>query len=122
MFILHLISRFAVACPTTSSFLAFPTWYEYLHSTPDPNGICSPAIQKLTDVWLVVAAVIEIMLRVAALVAVAMVMYGGFNYVTSQGEPSKTAQARDTIVGALVGLLIAVIAAVLVGFLAGRVT
>jgi ABC-type nitrate/sulfonate/bicarbonate transport system permease component len=47
-------------------------------------------------------------------------MYGGFQFVTSQGEPGKTAKARDTIVSALAGLAIAVVAAILVGFIAGR--
>lgn len=123
MVIVHLLTQFAgTSCPTKSSFLGFPTWYEYLHSTADPNGVCSPSIQKLTDIWLIVGAIIEIMLRIAALVAVGFVMYGGFRYVTSQGEPSATAKARDTIVGALVGLVIAVIAAALVGFIAGRIS
>ena len=115
----HLLTQFA-ACPGTS-FLGFPTWYHYL-STTTVNGLCSPQLTKLDDVWLIVAAIIEILLRIAALVAVGFTMYGGFNYVTSQGESSKTARARDMIVNALAGLTIAVIAAMLVGFIAGRVS
>jgi hypothetical protein len=119
----HLTTLFAGAtgCGATSNFLTFPTWYEYLHKTT-VNGLCTPQLNSLADIWLIVAAVIEIMLRIAALVAVGYTMYGGFTYVTSQGDPGKTARARDMIVSALAGLAIAVVAAVLVGFIAGRIT
>jgi hypothetical protein len=121
--IFHLSTQFAAAtgCGSSSNFLLFPTWYEYLHKTVI-NGLCTPQLNSLADIWLIVAAVIEIMLRIAALVAVGYTMYGGFTYVTSQGEPGKTAKARDTIISALAGLAIAVIAAVLVGFIAGRIS
>ena len=112
----------AVACPASNNFLGFPTWYEYLSKTQDATtGLCSPAIHSLSDIWLIVAAVIEIMLRVSALVAVGFVIYGGFSYIISQGESDKTAQARNTIINALVGLVIAVLAAVIVAFIAGSI-
>jgi uncharacterized membrane protein YphA (DoxX/SURF4 family) len=69
-----------------------------------------------------VAAVIEILLRLAAIVAVGYTLYGGFLYMTSQGESGKTAQAKDTIIDALAGLVIAVMAAVVIGFIAGRIS
>jgi hypothetical protein len=119
MLITHLLTHFA-ACGG-GSFLSFPHWYTYLGSQT-VNGICSPQIKSLNDIWLIVAAIIEILLRVAALIAVLFVILGGFSYITSQGEPSKTAQARDTIVSALGGLAISVVAAALVGFIAGRIS
>jgi hypothetical protein len=82
--------------------------------------VCTPAITQLTDVWLIVAAVIEILLRLAALAAVALVLYGGVQYITSQGDPGKTKQARGTIVSAVIGLLISVSAATIVTFVAGQ--
>lgn len=113
-----LLHNFAAACPG-SSFLSFPTWYKYLPQTY-VNGQCNPALTSLSDVWLIVAAVIEILLRVAAIAAVAMVIYGGVTYATSQGEPDKTSRAQGTIINSLVGLLIAVLAAAFVQFIAGR--
>jgi hypothetical protein len=114
-----LLSNFAAGCPGGGSFLGFPTWYEYL---PYAKGTCDRSLQNLSDIWLIIAAVIEIMLRIAAIVAVIFVIYGAISYVTSQGEPDKTAKARDTIVNALVGLAIAVTSAGIVAFIAGRVT
>lgn len=117
-----------------SSFLSFPHWYKYLYgvtaATPGSdlrNGlgsagtICSPSIQNINDVWLIAAAVIEILLRVAALVAVLMVIYGAITYTTSQGVPEKTSNAKDTITNALVGLAIAIMSAAIVSFIAGSV-
>lgn len=106
-------------CPG-GGFLGFPTWYEYLPGHYDDNGVCSPQLGSLSNVWLILAAIIEIMLRAAAILAVGFVIYGGVTYMTSQGEPDKTAKARGTIINALVGLVIAVIAATTVGFIAGR--
>jgi len=43
---------------------------------------------------------------VSGVVAVIMVLFSGFNYVTSGGDAKKAASARSAIVGAAVGLVI----------------
>lgn len=120
-----LVTQFAnAACDLKSGagfFFGFPHWYDYLDGIKDANGKCIPSIQGLSDVWLIVAAIIEILLRVAALLAVAMVIYGGVSYMTSQGEPDKTSSAKSTVVNALIGLGIAVMAAFIVTFIAGSI-
>ena len=62
-------------------FLFFPTWYKYLPGNIDPNGLCTPQLTSINDIWLIVAAVIEILLRLTALVAVGFIIYGGFAVV-----------------------------------------
>lgn len=119
MLITHLLSHFA-ACGG-GGFLSFPHWYDHLPSTT-VGGLCTPQIKTINDFWIIVANIIEILLRIASLVAVIFVIIGGFSYITSQGEPNKTAQARDTLINALAGLAIAVVAATLVGFIAGRIS
>lgn len=109
-----LISNFAVVC-TKPNFLGFPTWYEYLKLNTD----CNPMLGSIADIWLIVAAVIEILLRLAALIAIVMIIYGGIEFITSQGEPEKSNKARGTVINALVGLVIAVVAATVVTFIAG---
>lgn len=111
----------AAPCPG-GNFLFFPTWYKYLPGRVDKNGLCSPTLGSINDIWLIVAAVIEILLRVAALAAVAFVIIGGVRYVVSQGEPDKTNQARSTIINALIGLLLAVTAATFISFIARSIT
>ena len=135
------LSIIAAALPTTNltagqpcgfpdtSFLGFPHWYQYLQGmavSPDRSVhnnsvVCNPQLASLSDVWLVVAAIIEIMLRVAALAAVVMVIYGGVMFIASQGEPEATNKARGTIINALVGLLLSVMAAAFIAFIAGSI-
>ena len=103
-----------------SSFFGLPYWYTYLNVTAPPG--CTPQIQGLNDIWLIVAAIIEIALRIAAIVAVVFIIYGGFGYVTSQGDPEGTAKAKSTLVNALIGLAVAVMAAVIVSFIAKSIS
>lgn len=115
-----LFTTFASSC-SGGSFLGFPTWYHYLNGTTS-GGVCSLQISGLSDIWLIVAAIIEILLRVAALAAIGFIIFGGVQYLTSQGEPDKTTQARHTLIDALVGLLIAIMASALVNFIARSIT
>jgi hypothetical protein len=112
-----------------SGALSFPTWYKYLDgvviTSNDPQNaatVCAPSVSQLADVWLIVAAVIEMLLRIAALAAIALVIYGSVQYITSQADPSKLEKARHTIMNALVGLVIAIAATTIVSFVAGRFT
>ena len=115
----HLIQIFGTGCPG-GDFFGFPKWYKYLDGVT-VSGLCSPQLSSINDIYLIVAAVIEMLLRVAALLAVGFVIYGGVEYTVSQGEPERTSRARKTIISALVGLAISVTAAAVVAFMAGRV-
>lgn len=119
------IESFAAACKSGGNFLGLPTWYKYLDcdtSTLDGHTIYSPRLTGLNDIWLVVLAVIEILLRVAMYVAIIFVVVGGFKFITSRGEanPDKVGAARKTVIDALIGLIIAVAATAVVSYIAGR--
>ena len=49
-------------------------------------------------------------------VSVIMLIFGGFKYVTSNGDASQTKNAKDTIMYALIGLIIVLFAQVIVRF------
>lgn len=124
-FMLVVGTAHAAPCQPGGSFLGLPTWYKYLEGQQvedDATGAsnCQPMLQGANDIWKVVAAVLEMLLRVASLVAIGFVVYGGVTYIISQGSPDKTKEALKTIISALVGLLISIIAAAVVGFIAGR--
>lgn len=110
---------FAACTYPSDSFLGFPYWYKYLQGVESGNG-CVPQLEQLTDIWLVVAALIEILLRLAGLAAIALVIYGGIQYMTSQSDPGSLEKAKKTVTNALIGLVIAVVATTLVSYLAGR--
>lgn len=113
----------------TSSFLGLPSWHRYLEKE-SKNGRCEivgPASQEDPTqldwprvVGYVSIAVVEILLRIASLIAVAYVVYGGFRYITSQGDPENAKSARQTIINAIIGLVIAIASASIVSFLGNR--
>ena len=121
-YIFGLSAKAGQACDLSqsSAFLGFPYWYSYLPGVYTTDGHCSPQLTNLANVWLIVMAIIEILLRIAALAAVAFVIYAGITYTTSQGDPDATSRAKGTLVNALLGLAIAVMASAVVAFLAGR--
>lgn len=91
-------------------FFGFPTWYEHLDG---------PEISSIYDFWLIAAAVLEMVVRLSALLAVAYFIYGGFVLMTSQGAPDRISSGRMVLVKAAVGLVIALLSANLVAFVAG---
>ena len=103
------------------TFFGLPKWYRYLpYDVSDVTGRCEIMVENATQYWLVGFALIDTMLRLAALVAIGFVVWGGVQFIASQGEPDKTAAARSTVINALIGLVISIGAATFVSFLAGR--
>lgn len=118
---LNLLDRFAAACSNSNSFLRFPTWYEYLDSET-VAGKCSVKLNFPGDLSKIVLAAIEIFLRVGALVAVGFIVYGGVQFILSQGDIGagnvpKSTIARHTIQNALIGLVIAMVSTFIVRLL-----
>ena len=105
-------------CSPGSGGLPLPTWYQYLPGQ-QVNGQCEIKTDDLGGklVILILMGVFDILLYIAGIIAVVMVIWGGFKMLTSDGEPQKIAAARTTIFNALVGLVIAVIASQIVGFI-----
>lgn len=57
---------------------------------------------------------IMLFLQIIGLIAVAVVMWGGFQYVTSAGDPKKVELAKGRITNALIGLVIIILSYVIV--------
>lgn len=105
------------------SFFGLPRWYKYLDKqTPEINGerVCQPVLNGVGDIWLVVLAVIEMLLRVAIIVAIIYVVISGIKFTTSRGNPDKIQAARNSVQDALIGLVIAIAATAIVSFIGGR--
>jgi hypothetical protein len=118
---------FAAANPTCSAgstLFGLVPWYQYLPLTATTTNtgqqICSVDLStvKAVELWLIPMAIFEDLLRVAGMLAVVFVIYGGIRYITSQGEPEATKSARGTILNALIGLSITIVAAGTVQFIA----
>lgn len=119
-----LISTFGVdAHCKEPSFFGLETWYHFLKTDANCNVInfqFLPANGQ-SDVLLVALAIVDDLLRIGGLVAIAFVIYGGFQYVTSQGSPENTQKAQSTIQNALIGLVISILAISVVAFLGTRI-
>lgn len=100
--------------------LGFPTWYQYLDTELDSSGRCQPIIDGITSVLSIGVAVLDIMLRLAGILAVAFIIVGAFKYIISGGEPDRAKSARNTIINALVGLVITLVATGIVTFIGDR--
>ncbi len=97
--------------------MGFPTWYKYLDNAEIIAGRCSPIVTFPDDITKILLAIFEIIIRAGGLAAVAFVIWGAFQYQTSQGDPEKTKNARSTIVNALIGIAITVSAVAIVNLI-----
>ncbi len=118
-----MMTNFAAACSANNLIFGLKPWYAYLKLQSTTGGGCSVVFNQ-TDVLgahspviLILLAIVDDLLRLAAIVAVGYVIYGGFRYITSQGAPDQTAAAQQTVLNAVVGLVISLIAVVLVSFI-----
>lgn len=102
--------------------MIIPPWYKYLDSE-DVAGKCRPKFDSTlsTTGTKVGIAVIEILTRVAGFVALGFIIWGGIQYITSQGEPDGLNAAKSTITNAITGLVITIITIGLVQFIGNSI-
>ena len=63
-----------------------------------------------------IQVIINVILAVLGIVTVLVIILGGVNYITSQGDPAKAAKAKNTILYGVIGLVIALLAFAIVNF------
>jgi hypothetical protein len=112
------LTTFAANCANKGIPL-LPTWHKYIDGRQTRTG-CELDFTFPDDLPAIALAVVEILLRIGTLAAVAFVIYGGFLYMTSQGEPDKAVSARKTIINAVIGLVISLLATGIVSFIGGQ--
>jgi len=62
------------------------------------------------------ATIINLLSILIGVVAVIMIIYGGFRYITSGGDATRVGNAKNTILYAIIGLIIVALAQVIVKF------
>lgn len=65
--------------------------------------------------------IINVVIGVIGFVAVAFIIFGGFQYTTSAGDPGKVKKAKDTILYGIIGLVVAMLAYAIVNFVLSNV-
>jgi hypothetical protein len=75
---------------------------------------------SLVQIPIVVAGVIQILLIVIAALAVIFIIVASIQYITSEGDPTKTANAKNAIKNAIIGLVLSASAYLIVAYLASQ--
>lgn len=78
----------------------------------DANG----TLQKVAH------TVVNIFSIIVGIVAVVMVIYGGFRYITSGGDSGRVGNAKNTLIYAIIGLIIVALAQFLVHYVFTQAT
>jgi len=122
--IYELLTKFAaVNCANAgkSTFFGFPAWYRGLKVQRDTGGFSSCTVypDSLNDIWIIAVNIIEILSRLAAYIAIGMIIYGGIMFVISQGNPEKISTAKSTVLYAVVGLVISISAVAITSYVVG---
>ena len=90
--------------------------------TVDSNTGCSGTTNGTDKVNGIIKTIINIFSIVVGVVAVIMIIVGGFRYITSGGNDSNVAGAKNTIIYALIGLVVVALAQFIVQFVLNKVT
>lgn len=79
-------------------------------ATPDEEQ------RNLFDTGGLFQTVVNILLFLIGAVAVVMLIYGGFRYVTSAGDSSAVTSAKNTILYAIIGIVVALLSYAILDF------
>lgn len=82
------------------------------NSSPDPTTTLNTTVGNVVNLISVFVGV----------VAVIMIVVGGFRYITSGGDSTKVKSAKDTLLYAIIGLIIVALAQVIVRFVLNNAT
>lgn len=87
----------------------------------DASSVCGTGLPTATASSANLQHLLQIVFGIFAAVVVLVIVIAAFNIVIAQGDSSKVAKARSTIIYALVGLVVAISAEVIVTVVLGRV-
>ena len=91
-------------------------------ATPNNGGgnidSCSStnATNANSEIGKIAQNVVNIFSYVVGAIAVIMIIYGGFRYITSGGDSNSVGSAKNTLIYAIVGLVIVALAQIIVHF------
>ena len=110
----------AVIASQTVAFIA-QTFLASASSKTISTGVLSGAnLPQVTAGPEQLKGILSIILGLIGAIALLIIVYAGFKFVSSQGDPQKVATARMTILYAVIGLVVAVFAFTIVQFVLGQ--
>lgn len=110
----------------SNPFFGFPHWWKYIHSGKgDALGACMPVLdfsKGPNEILAIVLAIIDMLLRLAGLIAVISIIIAGIGYITAAGSSDKITASRKRIVNSIIGLAVALVASAAVAFIGNRLS
>jgi|SRR3989344_3363110 len=90
--------------------------------TDSAAGSTQPPSEAQDSLNNTITKIINILSVIVGVIAVIMLIFGGFRYVTSSGDATRVASAKNTLLYALIGLIIAALAQVIARFVLKQTT
>ncbi|MDP3685912.1 MAG: hypothetical protein Q8R32_03725 [bacterium] len=84
-------------------------------------GIVNQYAPPARDLPATILGIINVLLILVGILALASLVYGGFRYITSRGEDDEVEAAKNIITNAVIGIVVIGIAAALVNFVIGAI-
>jgi TRAP-type C4-dicarboxylate transport system permease small subunit len=84
--------------------------------------ISLPNLSQFGNIGELASAVITVLLTLISVLALGALIYGGYQYITSSGNPESAQKAKSTITWGIIGLIVAFAAYIIVDFVIGRLT
>lgn len=115
----------------SGSVLGFVPWYQHLtynkdgecqiKAISDQKGNTGESVKLTAFIWTVALNIVQILLTAVAYVTIFFIIKGGFNYMTSQGDPGGMSSAKQHVQNAIIGLIIALLSSSIVNAIAGAI-
>jgi TRAP-type C4-dicarboxylate transport system permease small subunit len=93
-----------------------------LQFTDNPGQCSAASSDATTKINNLVKTIVNLLSAVVGIVAVIMIIVGGFRYVTSGGNDTSVTAAKNTILYAIIGLVVVALAQIIVRFTLSKLT
>lgn len=88
----------------------------------DPGQCSITSVDATSQINNIVHTIVNLLSAIVGVVAVIMIIVGGFRYITSGGNDASVTSAKNTILYAIIGLVVVALAQVLVRFTLSKLT
>ena len=92
---------------------------EFTENPGQCNVAATDATSKINDI---IHTIVNLLSAIVGVVAVIMIIVGGFRYITSGGNDTSVTSAKNTILYAIIGLVVVALAQFIVQFVLNKVT
>jgi hypothetical protein len=93
-----------------------------LQFTEDPGQCNVAATDATTKINNIIHTIVNLLSALVGVVAVIMIIVGGFRYITSGGNDTSVTSAKNTILYAIIGLVVVALAQIIVRFTLSKLT